>query len=246
MVENTKIEWAHHTFNPWRGCQKVSAGCDFCYAEALVDHRFKQVQWGPHGERLRTSDQNWNQPLRWAKNAAILGERHRVFCASLADWMDNKVPQQWRIDLAALIQMTPELDWLLLTKRPENFETLLPWLPSRDPPENVWLGVSAEDQANYTRRYRILRQWPATCHFISYEPALGPITQIAVDGSTPDWIIMGGESGKHARNMPAEWARDMRDLCDYHDVPFFMKQMTHKLPIPADLMVREFPFDVRP
>jgi len=97
MAENSKIEWCDHTFNPWIGCQKVSPGCDHCYAEHMADHRFGWVELGPHGQRKRTSDDNWRKPLRWAKNAN--GHRPRVFCASLADWLDNQVPRQWRSDL---------------------------------------------------------------------------------------------------------------------------------------------------
>src|SRR5882762_11668772 len=86
MGEGSKIEWTSHTFNPWIGCQKVSPGCDHCYAEAMMDHRFGRVEWGPHGERKRTADDNWRKPRRWAKDAN--GHRPRVFCASLADWLD--------------------------------------------------------------------------------------------------------------------------------------------------------------
>jgi protein gp37 len=125
MAENSKIEWCDHTFNPWIGCQKVSPGCDHCYAEALMDKRYGRVQWGPHGERVRTSPDNWKMPLRWAKKAN--GDRPRVFCASLADWLDNKAPRSWRDDLAQLIYDTPNLDWLMLTKRIENFDKLAPW-----------------------------------------------------------------------------------------------------------------------
>ena len=123
MAENSKIEWCDHTFNPWIGCQKVSPGCDHCYAEHMADHRFGWVEWGPHGKRKRTSDDNWRKPLRWAKNAN--GHRPRVFCASLADWLDNQVPRQWRSDLGRLIEDTPELDWLMLTKRPAAVAGLL-------------------------------------------------------------------------------------------------------------------------
>ena len=98
MAENSKIEWCDHTFNPWIGCQKVSPGCDHCYAEAMMDKRYGRVQWGPHGERERTSQNNWKMPLRWAKKAN--GHRPRVFCASLADWLDNTAPRSWRDDLA--------------------------------------------------------------------------------------------------------------------------------------------------
>ena len=120
MAEHTEIAWCDSTFNPWIGCQKVSPGCDHCYAEALMDHRHHRVEWGPHGERKRTSEANWKLPLRWSKKARASGTRPRVFCASLADVFDNQVPIQWRTDLFDLIARTSELDWLLLTKRPEN------------------------------------------------------------------------------------------------------------------------------
>ncbi len=127
MAENSKIEWTTHTFNPWIGCQKVSPGCDNCYAEAMMDHRYGRVKWGPHGERVRTSAANWGKPMQWDKAARARGVRDRVFCASLADWLDNKVPGSWREQLGLLIQATPNLDWLLLTKRIENFDKLAPW-----------------------------------------------------------------------------------------------------------------------
>ena len=147
-MKNSKIEWTTHTFNPWIGCQEVSPGCGGgghgapCYAKIMMDTRYRKVQWGPHGDRLRTSEANWKQPPRWAKAARGSGERPRVFCASLADWLDNKAPQEWRVDLAALIGATPELDWLLLTKRPENYKKLAPW---KETPPNVWLGVTGEN-----------------------------------------------------------------------------------------------------
>lgn len=240
MGENSKIEWTTHTFNPWIGCQKVSAGCDHCYAEALMDTRLGQVKWGPHGKRKRTSEANWKQPIKWDKAAKLAGRRDRVFCASLSDWLDNKVDQQWRLDLRDLIRQTPNLDWLLLTKRIENYAQFSPW---RTPPKNVWLGVTAEDQSNYDRRWKILKDINAVVRFISYEPALGPITVIRDTGSTniPDWIIMGGESGKETRMMEPAWAYGMKELCQKYEVPFFMKQMTNKSPIPVDLLVRQFP-----
>ena len=119
MGDNTKIEWAHHTFNPWVGCTKVSPACDNCYAEGWAK-RSGMVQWGPHAERRRTSEGNWRQPLKWNAEAERLGVRYRVFCSSLADVFDNAVPVQWRIELMKLICETRHLDWLLLTKRPQN------------------------------------------------------------------------------------------------------------------------------
>jgi protein gp37 len=235
-VQNSRIEWTHHTFNPWLGCQKVSPGCDKCYAERDVDHRFHVVQWGPHGERKRTSVGYWKQPRRWARKAATSGERQRVFCASYADWLDNQVPPQWRTDLAYEIEGTPELDWLLLTKRIENYYRLAPWSQA---PRNVWLGATAEDQEDYNRRWAILSGIPAVVRFISYEPALGPLT--IAGAHLPDWVICGGETGPGARHMDLKWARDLRDECARLGVAFFLKQVTGKKPIPPDLMVRQFP-----
>ena len=118
MSANTKIEWATHTFNPWEGCQKVGPGCDHCYAENR-NARFGggvAINWGPGAPRRRTSEANWRQPRKWNEEAKGLGIRYQVFCASLADVFDNAVDPQWRADLFYLIQTTPHLDWLLLTK----------------------------------------------------------------------------------------------------------------------------------
>src|SRR5690348_7136536 len=130
MAENSKIEWTDHTFNPWIGCQHVSRGCDHCYAETMMDRRYGRVTWGPNGERQRTSNRYWRQPLRWNEQASEYerqhGRRPRVFCASLADVFDNKVPPEWRKDLFDLIRSSWRLDWLLLTKRPQNIAKMLP------------------------------------------------------------------------------------------------------------------------
>jgi protein gp37 len=196
---------------------------------------------GPHGKRIRTSEANWQKPLSWARKAQENGKSARVFCASLADVFDNKVDRAWRSDLFELIRKTPELDWLLPTKRPENCRRMLPsdW---EDGYANVWLGTTAEDQHHYDGRWPILRAIPARVHFISYEPALGPLQiESASHGAYPDWIICGGESGSGARYMEPQWARNLRDQCEELDVAFFMKQMTAKQPIPEDLLVREFP-----
>jgi protein gp37 len=241
MAENSKIEWTDHTFNPWIGCQKVSPGCDHCYAESL-SKRYGWVEWGPHGQRKRTSEANWKKPRQWAKAARTSGRRPRVFCASLADVFDNQAPQEWRDDLFRVIQETPELDWLLLTKRPENIAKMLPvaWISHPDGVQkNVWLGTTCEDQAAYDQRWPILSKVPATIHFISYEPAIGPLR---INGAlVPDWLICGGESGPGARYMLPAWAVDIRNDCERVGTYFFMKQMTGKKPIPEYLMLREFP-----
>ncbi len=242
MAENSKIEWTDHTFNPWIGCQKVSSGCDHCYAEAL-SKRYGWVEWGPHGQRKRTSEANWKKPLQWAKAARTSGKRPRVFCASLADVFDNQAPGDWRADLFALIEATPELDWLLLTKRPENIARLMPskWaLTLNHWPANIWLGTTCEDQPAFDRRWPILAKFPVTVHFISYEPAIGPL-RLHNSPDQPDWIICGGESGPCARMMEPQWAADIKADCERAGVYFFMKQMTGKKPIPEHLMLREFP-----
>jgi len=177
------------------------------------------------------------EPLRWNAKAKAAGVRQKVFCASLADWLDNKVPQKWRLRLGDLIKDTPNLDWLLLTKRIENYERLVPWrgfLP------NVWLGVTCESQPYFDRRWPILRRIPAAVRFISYEPALGPLNVITLNG-LPDWVICGGETGSASRYMDERWARHLRDKCKAYGVAFFMKQMTDKAEIPEDLRIRCFP-----
>lgn len=245
MGEQTEIAWCDSTFNPWIGCQKVSAGCDNCYAEALMDKRYGKVQWGPHGERKRTAASNWRNPIIWNRKAAFFqgteGRRQRVFCSSLADVFDNQVPPAWRSDLFDLIAETPELDWLLLTKRPENIMKMMPqgWATGTEWP-NVWLGTTCEDQAAYDRRWPILRAVPAAVHFISYEPAIGPL-RLHIGAGQPDWVICGGESGTGYRPMPWEWPADISGDCALRGVKFFMKQMAGKKPIPDWLMTREFP-----
>jgi len=248
MAENTKIEWATHTFNPWIGCQKVSAGCDNCYAEEMMDKRWGKVEWGPHGERKRTSAMNWRQPLRWDRAArGMPGSRPRVFCASLADVFDNQVPREWRNDLWRLIRETPSLDWLLLTKRPENVEEMLPaswhhWSTTEKGPadwQNVWLGFTAEDQEAFDRRWPIMQRIPAAVRFCSYEPAIGPL--FIKDALGLHWLICGGESGRNHRPMNPIWAAMARNDCVRLGVAFFMKQMAGKLPIPPELMTRQFP-----
>jgi protein gp37 len=248
VAENSKIEWCDHTFNPWVGCQKVSPGCDHCYAEGWAK-RSGLVQWGPHADRRRTSEVNWRKPLKWAKDARGTGKRPKVFCASLADVWDNQVPTEWRRDLFNLIYATPELDWLLLTKRPENIRKMLPGAIGEVelwPWPNVWLGTTCEDDAHYRRRWPILQALPAAVRFISYEPAIGPLVDLwAGTTEIPDWIICGGESGsKSARVMDLRWARDVREMCKPHGgkhAAYFFKQTTNKGPIPDDLMVRQFP-----
>ena len=215
MGENTKIEWCHHTFNSHIGCSRVSEGCRNCYAEALSE-RYKFAKWGNHNPRRRTSAAYWRKPLLWNRKASESRERHRVFCASLADVFDEYAPDGVRPDLFKLIKKTPNLDWLLLTKRPQN----IPRYDWRSEFPNVWLGVSTENQEAYDERWVYLDTLSATVRFISYEPALGPIR---LQGG-PDWVVAGGESGPNARTVKPPWIHYMASQCKEHGIPFFMKQ----------------------
>ena len=157
MGESTEISWCDHTFNPWIGCARVSAGCDNCYAESMAK-RYGWHDWKNETPRHLTSDAYWRQPIRWNINARAAGVPARVFCASLADVFDPHAPAGARERLWELIAETPWLNWLILTKRPSPMRTMLPCVPQRlavDWP-NVWLGVSAEDQATYDQRMPLL------------------------------------------------------------------------------------------
>ena len=178
MGENTAIEWATHTFNPWVGCTKVSAACDHCYAESWAKRTGSPELWT--GERRRTSVANWRKPWKWDEAARLAGERHRVFCASLADVFDNQVPSYWRADLWELIRSTPCLDWLLLTKRPQNIKKMLGPNWASDGWPNVWLGTTVENQEEADRRIPHLLAVPAAVRFLSVEPMLGPVDLMSV------------------------------------------------------------------
>lgn len=212
MSENTNIEWCDHTFNPWEGCQKVSPGCDHCYAETRNARFFgggQAINWGPDAPRRRTSASNWRKPLHWQSTAKQFmrenGRRQRVFCASLADVFDNAVPVEWRLDLLRLIFRTPDLDWLLLTKRIGNVRQLIgdviahieaqpgwsedhsqqsdedvrnwltDWTLLGKAPSNVWMGASIVDQDEANRDIPKLLSIPAQVRFLSMEPLLGPV-----------------------------------------------------------------------
>jgi protein gp37 len=227
MGENSKIEWTDHTFNPWIGCQHVSPGCDHCYAEAQNNFcKWNGGSWGPHAPRTRTSDANWKKPIKWNADGKSFkkehGHRPRVFCASLADVFDNQVPSAWRHDLFALIRECRRLDWLMLTKRPENILKMLPsdWGGGY---RNVWLGVTAEDQRWFDRRWKHLQNIPAAIKFISYEPAIGPL-RLPKQGPFPDWLISGGESGGGARPLKPRWVREVIADCRLRGVAPFHKQ----------------------
>jgi len=262
MARTTGITWCDATFNPWIGCTKISAGCANCYAET----ENKRYQWNPAGwgrgaPRKRTSDANWGKPIQWAKQAKAEGKTIRVFCASLADVFDDEVDPQWRVDLFMQIMWIDAhypntIEWLLLTKRPENIYSMLPMSWKQNAPGYVRLGVTAENQENWDKRTdELIRVWKGK-NFVSVEPMLDWILlnerayQTEPDDmeSDIDWVVVGGESGAGCRPMKLKWARELYSQCITAGIPFFFKQIGghpdkrhNPEEWPEDLRVQEFP-----
>ena len=260
MGEQTGIEWCHHTWNPWVGCAKVSPGCAHCYAEHDTPARYSRSQgvelWGKNAARRVKAESGWNEPLRWDRAAAKAGERRRVFCASQADVFEDRedlteaLSRLWQI-----ILYSDHLDWLLLTKRPENVIKRLKavwdfqkarllrdgcleaWIDGSIPPANVWLGVSCENQKYADERIPLLLQTPAAVRFVSAEPLLGPIDFNRIEslcetwrrgitiGTYLDWIIVGGESGPNARPCDVANVRWIVRQCQATKTACFVKQL---------------------
>lgn len=207
-MENSKIEWTDHTFNPWTGCEKVSPACANCYAETWAKRCGRDF-------KTRILTKTWGGPVKWNKQASPEGRgvyyaqhgvylpehRPRVFCASLADWLDETVPAEWFVKLLELLHNTRNLDWLLLTKRPQNFLSRMEaalkthkarvsmqlgcqianWI-SGHPWKNVWIGVTTEDQQRADERIPLMFDIPARVRFLSVEPMLGPVELSAFMG----------------------------------------------------------------
>ena len=216
MGDTTEISWADKTFNGWVGCTKVSPACDHCYAERDNARRKWVPGWGAGVPRRRTK--TWGDPIKWNKQAAITGYQPRVFCASLADVFDNEVDHAWRVDLWQLLRETPNLRWMLLTKRIGNAAKMLPadW-----PFPHVGLMSTLENQEVWDRDYHKLAALPAAWHGVSAEPLLGPIN---IGDAKPDWIITGGESGHGFRPLDMGAVRSLRDQCARNGIAFHHKQ----------------------
>jgi protein gp37 len=230
-MAKTKIQWVEYVFNPWWGCVQVSPACDHCYAMVLARRIGTRlfghpVAWGPGGQRGYASDERWAQPLAWQRRAVANGVRYKVFCGSMMDVFEGLREQRPVLErLYALIAQTPDLDWLLLTKRPNNIRKLGParW------PSNVWLGTTIENQAWADQRLPHLLASECTIRFASVEPMLSALDLRPCLGAGPgqlNWVIFGGESGVQARG-PADavhWYRDLRNQCRAAGVPLFFKQ----------------------
>jgi protein gp37 len=222
MGANSKIEWTTHTFNPWWGCTKVSEACKHCYAESWAK-RVGQDVWGPKAARRTFGESHWREPLRWNREAVNSPTRPRVFCASMADVFEDRdelIPHRSR--LFELVEATPNLDWLLLTKRPQNIARLACWGAAW--PENVWLGTTVELQSRAEELLPHLEAIPARVRFISAEPLLGPLSLERWLGDTIQWVITGGESGPKARPTSPTWVRSLLLQCMANQVAFHFKQ----------------------
>lgn len=256
-MENSKIAWTDHTMNFWMGCTKVSPGCANCYAETLMDKRFGRVKWGPQGERVKTGQHSWVQLRQWEAKARRANRRQRVFVCSLADFFEDR-PEVfgWRNRAMKMMTSTRMLDYLILTKRPDNVIPMVPpdWLNGKWP-QHIWIGTSVESQEYTGSRLWPLHDIPGK-HFVSAEPLINPMIPFGHEQHI-DWLIVGGESGnskRRIRPMDPNWARALRDWAREHDIPFFMKQMGawdglswhgghgDGDAIPPDLRIQQTPF----
>jgi protein gp37 len=225
MSDDTAISWCDRTWSPWEGCTKVGPGCDHCYAEARNRRFAGGMNWGPGAPRRRSAGEGWQRMRRWDAEAAERGRPITVF-PSICDPFDNEVPEAWRRDFLQLVDTTPHLRWLLLTKRIGNAAAML----GRRERENVWLGATVVNQAEADRDVPKLLTTPARVRFLSIEPMLGPINLLTLDADarTPlsrlHWVIAGGESGPHARPPHPAWFQSLRDQCAAAGVPFHFKQ----------------------
>jgi protein gp37 len=248
MGDTTKIEWTHHTFNPWIGCEKVSQECKHCYAEAWARRYLKnETVWGgKNATRHQTTDAYWNKPLRWNKEAGEKGVREFVFCASLADWAEDRIELVvLREKLFDVIRSTPNLIWQLLTKRYRNSINILRTLELINSlPSNIILGFTTGTKdtvmqaGEEIRSARASIRFPPVKLFLSCEPLLEDIwmpLEMFTNVVRPDAVIIGGESGHHARPMHPFWARNVRSLCENFQIPFLFKQWGEWHPYTKDM-----------
>lgn len=279
-MQNTKIQWTDHTVNFWWGCTKVSRACKHCYAESVAKVFGKKVfgtvpQWGAGKPRFERLVKAREEALKIQRKAVKSGERQRVFVNSMSDWLDDEVPVAWLAFLLETIMLCPQVDFQLLTKRPQNWDSRITgalakvegitgdW-PDREPdtptgefinqwlgdnpPGNVWIGCTVEDQAAADARIPELLNIPAEVRFLSCEPLVGAVDVRKVPfvmqsfNASPHgwhnwlrqrlhWLIAGGESGGPAEPSHPDWFRSLRDQCVEAGVPFFFKQWGEWLPV---------------
>ena len=266
MAELTKIEWANSTVNCWWGCTKVHEGCDNCYAETW-SNRFHINLWG--NDSPRKEIKTWaNDLVRYNRKAAAANEIHRVFVGSMMDIFEKPMPVidyklgnlQYNTGdirkklLEEIVPITPNLLYLFLTKRPSNINKYIPESWKKNPPSNVMFGTSPVNQETADKLIPQLLEVNGK-RFLSIEPQLGEINlkqsylpkgRLFGDDKEwwlrgIDWVIVGGESGHSRRPFNHDWARLIKQQCEGMNVPFFMKQIDKVIPVPDDLLIRQFP-----
>jgi protein gp37 len=260
-MAKTSISWCDFSFNPWWGCTRIEGsracgpvdgqGGAICYAETwservgYSDTGSKFPIWGAKSERRYFGDKHWNEPLKWNAAAQKSGTRARVFCMSMGDWAEGRPDQVPHLErLWKLIEATPWLDWLMLTKRPQLITKLCPF---KNHPR-VWQGTTTEDQYWLDLRWELMKRAEAEIYWLSIEPMFEalklPADFLSLGGRA--WVICGGQSGNGALHINPEWARSLRDQCLEAGVRFHMKQMSGRTKaeleaIPQDLMIRQYP-----
>lgn len=227
MAEKTFIEWAESTWNPWYGCSKVSPGCDNCYAQVWANrtaHSFSKV--------TRAAQSGFTAPIGWKKP-------RRVFVCSLSDFFHPDINEMTRAGAMQIMSTeAPQHTYMLLTKRPQYIKAMLRGSPWQDGiPGNVWMGVTAENQAQADIRLLQLQQVHAYVRFVSVEPMLGPVN--LAGWPWLNWVICGGESGPQARPMHPAWPLALRDQCETMQIPFFFKQWGEYFSLTHDLNQEE-------
>jgi protein gp37 len=212
MAANSKIEWTQCTWNPVTGCTKISPGCQHCYAERMSKRLCAMGQANyRNGFQLTPHPHMLDLPLHWR-------QPRMIFVNSMSDLFHKDVSLEFILKVFDVMQRSPQHCFQVLTKRSKRLVQLnsrLPW------PGNVWMGVTVEND-DYTFRIEDLKQTGAAVKFISFEPLLGPISDVSLDDI--EWAIVGGESGPGARPMQPEWVTGIRDRCQAEEIPFFFKQ----------------------
>lgn len=257
MAEETNISWCDSTMNFWLGCTRISPGCDSCYAAVSTPARAMEIKWGVGEPRHRTSPGNWKLPIRWQaahrEFFRLHGRRRRVFASSLSDFFDNEVDPEWRREAVSIMRQTPDIDWLVLTKRIGLADRMLTEAGgivegpngSWEALPNLWLGATVVNAEEAQRDIPKLLNARAYTRWLSMEPMLGPVYLPAVrmpDGDELgeglcwvggkhgiagiDWIVVGGESGPDFRRMDPSWARMIKAQCQEANVPCLVKQMS--------------------
>lgn len=212
-MKKSKIEWTEETWNPTTGCNKVSAGCKYCYAEVMANRLKAMGAPGyENGFEFSIMPERLEQPLKKKKST-------KYFVNSMSDLFHEKMPIEFLNKIMGVIDLTPQHVYQILTKRED---AMYSYFQNRKVPENIWLGVSVEDKKNGVPRIDKLRTIDATIKFLSVEPLIEDLGEIDLTGI--HWVIVGGESGAKARPMKKEWALNIKRQCEEQNVAFFFKQ----------------------